>query len=351
MSFDYRALAVPLFISLLLIAGCSKPPGSGSIDGIELGLRTELHLEDLQRAPGPDESVIESARLLFDSPPGSLDSVRVYSASAEVDEDEGAIALEIWLMPPGANLNGYLALAIDEDGAVRRSRIWGTPEIDADPEAAWENYWRQYEYEASRSVIPPKRALPRSEVDSLWAVLRADTSASSATTRMMYKHRLDMYDNSFLLRRTMAMAGGEDVVPPEWLAEGVEMYSRLEEVGERLKPIIGDSASIKYVAVAEEGGEILSLAVEDAEAGQGDQLRDRILTFRRRTCGACHGMKSHDAGPGGLKDAVMARLDELGVRRDLYSVGKDVWGVPGEHERSQSIADAVKAVLLMAGAG
>ncbi len=349
MRVDYHAAALPLVVIMLLGTGCSKPPGSGSIDGIELGLQTELHLKDLQRTQGPDESALESVRLLFDSPPAGLDSVRVYSATAEIEEGEGSIALEIWLMPIGTDAAGYLALAIDDDGALRRSRMWGASEIDADPDAAWENYWRQFEYEASRSIIAPEKALPTAEVDSLWAKLDADTSAAAANARMMYQHRLDMYDNSFLIRRTMAMAGGENVAPPDWLAAGVEMYSRLEEVGKRLRPIIGDSASIKYVAVVEEGRAILSLAVEDAQAGQGDQLRDRILTFRRRTCGACHGMKSHDAGPGGLKDAVMAQLDELGVRRDLYSVGKDVWGVPGACEQSQSIADAVKAVLVMAG--
>lgn len=350
MRVDYHRPAYVLLATMLLIAGCSKPPGSGSVDGIELGLRTELHLKNLERSPSPDESTLESARLLFHSPPAGLDSVRVYSATAEVEEGEGPIGLDIWLMPIGGDSKGYLALAIDDNGAVRRSRMWGSPEIDTDPEAAWENYWRQFEYESSRSVIPPERALPAVEVDSLWAALIADTSASASTARMLYQHRLDMYDNSFLIRRTMAMASGENVAPPEWLADGVAMYDRLEEVGGRLRPIIGDSASIKYLGVVEEGREILSLAVEDAQAGRGDQLRDRILTFRRRTCGACHGMKGHDAGPGGLKDAVMARLDELGVRRDLYAVGKDVWGVPGAGDRSQSIADAVKAVLVMADA-
>ncbi|MDX1428997.1 MAG: hypothetical protein R3282_01865 [Rhodothermales bacterium] len=345
----HRASALPVFVSVLLVVGCSKPPGSGSIDGFDLGLRAELHLKDLQRVPRPERAVIESTRSIFDAPPSGLDSIRVYSATAVVDEDEGSVPLEIWLMPLDES-GGYLALAIDDGGAVRRSRIWGSSDVDADPEAAWENYWRQFEYEASRSVIPPERALPMAEVDSLWAMLHADTSAAASTTRMMYEHRLNMYENSFLLRRTMAMASGESVPPADWLANGREMYAQLVEVGERLRPIIGDSASIKYVAVAEEGGEILSLAVEDAEAAQGDRLRDRILTFRRRTCGACHGMKNHDAGAGGLKDAMMARLDDLGVRRDLFAVDKDVWGVPGDPVRSQSIADAVKAVLIMAGA-
>ncbi len=342
---------IPFGSLLLVLSACSEPPpGSGSIDGFDLGLKTELHLIDLQRVSGPSAAAVDRARALFASAPAGLDSVRVYTATAVVDEDEGAIPLKIWLMPLGNVGDGYLALAIDDDGRVRRSRIWGSPEIDADPEAAWENYWRQFEYENARSVIPPMSALNTGEVDSVWAVLASDTSTAAATTRLLYEHRLLMYENSFILRRTMSMARGSTVPPVDWLEENRNMYHRLEEIGMTLRPIIGDSASIKYVNVTREAGEILDRGLEHARASEGDELRERILTFRRRSCGGCHGIENHAAGEGKLKDAVFGRLDEFGVRRDLYSVGRDVWGVPGEDGRSQSIADAVKAILVVAGA-
>ncbi len=342
---------IPITALLFLLSACSEPPpGSGSIDGFDLGLKTELHLKDLQRAPGPNAATVDRARMLFISVPAGLDSVRVYTATAVVDEDEGAIPLKIWLMPLGDADGGYLAIAIDDGGTVRRSRIWGSPEIDADPEASWENYWRQFEYENSRSVIPPMSALDTGEVDSVWAVLVSDTSTAAATTRLLYEHRLIMYDNSFILRRTMSVARGSTVPPVDWLENNRDLYHRLEEIGGTLRPIIGDSASIKYVNVSREAGEILDRALDHARASEGDQLRERILTFRRRSCGGCHGIENHAAGEGKLKDAVFSRLDEFGVRRDLYSVGRDVWGVPGQATQSQKIADAVKAMLVVAGA-
>ncbi len=345
-----RFLCVIVGVCLLGLSACSQPPGSGSIDGIDLGLRTELHLDDLQRGQSPDADVVDRVREMFVAAPAGLDSLRVYSASAVVDDDEGAIGLTIWLMPLAGGDGGWLAIALDESGVVRRSRIWGSSDFDEDPEAAWENYWRQFEYDQSRATVPPEAALSSGDVDSLWGVLEADTSAAAATARLLYEHRLLMYENSFVVRRSMAVARGDAVPPVEWLTAGREMYARMEGMSDELRPIIGDSAAARYAAVSSEGGEILALAVEDAAAGRGDQLRERIPAFRRRTCGACHGIENHDAGEGKLKDAIFARLAELGVRRDLYSVDRDVWGVPGEAERSQAIADAVKAILVIAGA-
>ena len=88
---------------------------------------------------------------------------------------------------------------------------------------------------------------------------------------------------------------------------------------------------------------------ESAAASDGDAVRDHSLSFRRQTCGACHGIENHTAGPGKLKNALFGRLDEFGIRRDLYAAGLDVWPVPEDVAASQAMADAVKAVLFVAG--
>ena len=333
----------------IMVTACSSAPGSGSIDGIDLGLNTELHLKDLRAAPSPDASAFDRARGLVSSAPSHLDSLRVYSARADVDEGE-TVSLKIWVLPLSeSDVRGMLALVTDPDGVVIRSRIWDNQDFDSDLEGAWETFWSQFEYDGSRGVIAVNHALWSADVDTLRSNLNADTTATGAITRLMYEHRLIMYDNNYLLRRSMALSGGDRVPPLDWIDANRDMYRRVGEIGIELRPIIGDSASIKYVAVAEESSEILMLVAEDAAASRGDAVVERIQAFRRRSCGACHGIKNHSAGTGKLKDALFGRMDEFGVRLDLFRVGLDVWSPPGEADRSQRMSDAVKAVLVVAG--
>ena len=59
----FLAVFPALLLALLLLApttGCGSPPGSGTIDGIELGLKIGMHLENLARTlkvPGKTSGV------------------------------------------------------------------------------------------------------------------------------------------------------------------------------------------------------------------------------------------------------------------------------------------------------
>ncbi len=316
---------------------------------MDIGLHTELHLSDLERAAAPSADAIKYARDLIDLPPRQLDSLRVYSALADLEED-GTLAVDLWILPfDAAEGGGTLMLAIDPDGHVMRSRVRDNKTTASESKASWEVFWSQFEYDNSRSTISPERALSTVEVGSYRDTLYADTSGVAALTRLMYEHRLIMYDHSHFLRRATAGSAGDRLSSPDWVEEFRETYRRMAEIADELRPVIGDSASAQYARVVDDGAAVLALVAESAAAGQTDAVRDQALSFRRRTCGACHGIENHTAGSGKLKASLFGRLDELGVRRDLYDAGLDVWAVPEDISGSQAMADAVKAVLVVAG--
>ena len=338
---------LPAIVTVLLLPACSEgPPGSGSIDGMELGLQTELHLKKLVAATPPDASTVEYARSLFRDPP-LVDSLRVYTASAEIDDE--LTELTLWVLPLGPELDdGKAVAALDDTGAMLRSRIWGSDDLDSDPEASWENFWRQIEYRGSRSTIPSGIATSDAAVDEYISQLRSDTSAT--ITNLLYEHRLAMYASNYIIRRTFATSRGEHVPPLEWLRSNQTMYSRLGEIAEGLTPLIGDSAVVSYKAVLGDGQAILDRVVSEAAIGNGDAVRNQVGTFRRQTCGNCHGIENHRAGEGELKQVLFTQLQDLGVRNDLYRTGLDIWAVPGEETRSQQIANVFKAIMVIAGA-
>ena len=340
-------LSIP-FLALSLLGCGDDAPGSGNIDGVELGLHIQMHLKELVRQDDLDAERLANARALFDRPPPGLDSLRIYTARTTL-EDEGDLNLRVALLPlQGTFDGGYLAVAVGGDGIVYRSRFWGTPAFDDDPESAWENFWRQFEYRKTRGVINPADALPDSAVDQFWMRVQADSSEGLGT-QDFYDHGRQMIANSFLIRRTMALTGRGEVPDPSWYEHYIEAFTQLDAMTEHLQPLIGEDAASQYRSVTSEALALLEPLVSHARAGDAGQTRGAIREFRRRTCGACHNIEGHALGEGGVRDALMALFKERGMRRDLYRVGYDVWPVPGEAAASQEIASALKAMLFVLG--
>ena len=340
-----------LFLSalFLILPGCGDDaPGSGSIDGVELGLHLQLHLKDRARQDGFDAERLSATRALFDHPPPGLDSLRIYTARATL-EDEGALDLRMALFPlQGDFSGGYLGVAVAGDGVVYRSRLWGIPAFDTDPESAWENFWRQFEYRKTRAVIDPSSALPDSTVDQFWMGLQADSSEGLGV-QDYYHHGRQMIANSFLIRRTMALTRCVEVLDPSWYQDYIAAFTHLDSTVQYLQPWLGDEAASQYRSVTTEALSLLEPIVSHARAGDAGTARSAIVEFRRRTCGSCHNIEGHTLGEGGVRDALMAAFKERGMRRDLYRVGYDVWPAPGEEAASQEIASAIKAILVVLG--
>lgn len=345
LSCSVRHLAVGFLLVLWLGSfGCDKPAGSGSIDGIPLGARLGLHLTEIQQQSiQVTNEALVALPSLFDQGAPQLDSLRVYTAKASMDEQD-VITFRIGYLPfVEEGEKGYLAIALGEDDAVYRTRLWGL----ADPNAAWENFWRQFEYRQPRKALAVANVASEAEVDAYWQTILADSTKEGALRRMAYQHPVQMRTNSFLIRRTMAETGQGAVPPPEWLEAFKMVFANLEGTSETLVPVIGQNAAAAYKSVAEKAREQIDALVQQAEAGDAGGLRDAIKDFRLETCGGCHFIESHTLGEGDLNNALFRHFQTYNVRNDLYRVGYDVWGVPGEGEKSQRLANRIKAMVLV----
>ena len=68
-------------------------------------------------------------------------------------------------------------------------------------------------------------------------------------------------------------------------------------------------------------------------------------------CFGCHNIRDHGLGWKGplVFPGIDSRLNEFGLRADLFRVGMDVWSPAGEEESARQIADSVQAALLLVG--
>lgn len=333
-----------LVFAASIMSACDEPTGSGSIDGIALGRGTSLHLENLNRqSVGIDATRLEEIQSRFEVPLAGLDSLRIYTAQTTL-ENEGLVDLRIAVIPHLLRQEGaYLAVAVDASGVMRRARIWGMP----DPETAWENFWRQFEYLHVRTVLDGTETPPDATLEHWWEELQADTTEEGRLRLALYQHPSRMRNMSFLIRRTMAVAGRGDVPEAEWYHQYSNDFRALEANAALFEPLIGSIASAQYKAIAREAREQVQTLAKHAQNGDAGKLRDAIQDFRMQSCGSCHAIEDHTTGPGDLQDAVFEQLRLFDVRQNHYRVGIDVWPVPGEEGASQQIANAIKAVLLL----
>ncbi|MBO6575087.1 MAG: hypothetical protein JJ896_06720 [Rhodothermales bacterium] len=277
-----------LSLVLLFVAGCGGDGNSGVIDGMDLGETLELDLANLAAVPG------------------SADTWSLYTAQAEA-EPVGTTWLAIAVAPAAA---GSLAVAVDEEGVLVRSRLWGME----DPDAAWENYWRQFEYRRTRGLQPDSVRVPTYR-DSL-----------------LLGHAHIMLDANYVIRHTMAVTG-RDERPPESFYQSVAMaFDTVSTMLEPLRSHVGSAAFDDYASKAGETAEALR-----GLSGSGD-LRDAVMDFRRQSCGSCHRLETPH---GELRDASMTQMPD----RLWYQVGLDVWPVPGEETVSQEVADLIRQMM------
>lgn len=347
MFFPRVSYSLSLTFVLMLIAGCDRPTGSGRVDGIELGQELSLHLENIApQGMAFDAERLEPVHALFYQPPQGLDSLRVYTARAKVAEGEEAMDFRIGLLPLRGDFAGaYLALAIGSNGIVYRVRLWGV----SDPQSAWENFWRQFEYRNPKTVLNLSTVLSDSAADQYWIRLKADMSQEGRLLQAMYEHQLLMRNNSYLIRRTMVLTGNGEVPEPSWFQHYAEGFKQLESMAENLKPLIGKEAASQYINIAKETKALLEPLAISAHKRDADKMRNAIKEFRQRTCVACHNIEDHNLGKSMLDAALYDQFNKHGARQDIYRIGHDVWPVPGEEENSQKIASTIKAILLLLG--
>lgn len=277
-----------------------------------------------------------------------LDAAELYSGRTQRNDDP-ASHVRLLVMPatsePGTEAR--LGIGVNAEGIVTTTGFWGTEQLVLDESNGWNRFSWQFRYrriDADSTLSGPIDAR-----DVHWNKLQASTEPDAASARLLYEHRLLMTANGYLIGHTYELVKHQGKAPPpEWFEAYIASYRRMAEIADGLAGIIGQEAASEYRERV-----LLDIAKlkEVAEASRNGEVRNvgRLITksFRTQSCGSCHAISSHILEAGDLDDALKARMPELGVRGDLFQVGRDIWPVPDHDEQSQEFANAVRAALLV----
>lgn len=341
-----RRVGLLLTASAVVLASCREAdplPGSGTIDGMDLGLELGLDLSELDSATEqitPDllERVVERTRYEPPEPPV------LYRARTRLGDED--VTLRIVVLP--LSDGGRLAIAEDPAGRVRATAVFGTSTFEPDSEGGWETF--RFQFQNGPQAFTLEETLDPDEVDRYWTALQADASPAAEATRALYRHRLLMSANSQFVRATMRRTARGDLPPRDWIRQWRVNFLAVSELSPVLAQLIGEKAAERHHRLALDAAERLDTVLLASETQEPRDVRKLVSgEFYRDTCKACHAVKSEALGGEELFDGVRARLEKFGVRRDVLRVGWDLWGVPHEEHASQAVADAFKAGFLFFG--
>lgn len=280
---------------------------------------------------------------LFFATQADFGSLNFFTAVTEIDDTEARARIVTQSLAPRFP-GGTVALAFDEEGAIRRAALWGHPDFDEDTLAAWENFYRQFAY--GRSSVRADMALTDSARDEHVTVTGSDEGVAA-----WLHHIRGMVGTNWLIRRTFAESANGSVAPAEWYEEQQAFFQSMANQYEPLLAAHGGSpAAQEYADLAQRAADDMAPVIEAARVSDGSKVRDLVGSLRRNTCGGCHNVESHQFGPEmGIRDGMRDLFPELGIRKDIFRVNHDLWGVPGREADSQYIADVARIIAVAAG--
>ena len=253
-------------------------------------------------------------------------------------------------LPLDGELKGSsIALAIDESGKLLDGRLFGSKRFDEDVDHSWKRTIEQFTW-LEIQVRDPGQVDAGFDPEEYWSALQRAETGEAELTRTLYEIRRLMMENSDFYQRLDLAEKAEQVPARDWIESYLVLFTRLAEIGQELQPSIGEQAAGEFSASAREiGGLVAELTVA---AGSADRSAYSTGFSRlQNACFNCHKIRGHGLGWDGplVFPGIETRLKDFGVRDDLFRVGMDVWALRGEEENVQAIANAIQAVLLLAG--
>jgi hypothetical protein len=339
-------LRLALGVAPLLLSACGVGetlPGSGMIDGLDLGMELGLDVRELEIAEvQPDVRLLGRVAQLSGHDARSFS--RIYTGQTRLGSSDVSLRIAVVALQDG----GRLAVAVDDQGIVRATGLWGTPSFDSDADGTWETFC--FQFHGRPLLLRAEETLDPVAAEGYWADLQRDTSPDAEIARALYRHRLLMASNGQLLRATMRRTARGDLPPWDWFRKWKEIYGEVGALSEPLRGLIGDRAAERHHALAEETSRRLEAVLAAVSTQEPSSVRSLLSgEFSREACAACHGITSERLGGEGIHDGIRRRLRELGVRHDLGRVGRDLWGVPGQEDNSERVAVGFKTCFLLLG--
>lgn len=332
-----------LFLTLVCISvlGCG---GSGEEPGsVELPDFSEAIGVEISNLASVDASSTSSndVRNLIPGASSGLDQMQVYSATATDDDESFDVriaSIDISDQLPGTTM----LIVVGDGGTVKDVVLDGV----TDSTGAWANFQSQFGYKGMRATLAADPMHSSEAAANRQAELQASSDAADQKVLMAYHHQRLMRDNTQLTREVSTRLPSGD-----WFREYVDRLDDQNEIIKAFEDVTGANGVQEYLRVTSEAGNLLTAMAGQADDGNGAAISAGIRDFRRKTCGACHGIEEHNFEATDLDDGLAAHFAEIGATRDWYIAGLDVWPVPGDEETSQNVANTLKAGLMLLHSG
>ncbi|MCZ6837148.1 MAG: hypothetical protein O7G85_15340 [Planctomycetota bacterium] len=335
---------------VILSGGLIMKASSRPYDGPDWGIHlTAPPYDVLPSSLSLDETTRNLIMLHSGVTAEQLDATKMYTGRTRRDDPTTDVRL---IVMPGTNEPGTearIGVGVNAQGVITTTGFWGTQELELDLTNGWNRFSWQFRIRTLDVDSTLNGSVDARDVH--WNELQANSEPDGIIAKLLYEHRLLMNANGYLIGHTYELVKHQGIAPPpEWYESYIASYKRMAEIADGLSSIIGEEAAQAY---RERTVIDIAKLQEVAEASRRGEVRNvgKLITksFRTQSCGSCHGITSHVLETGDLDDALKARMVELGVRGDLFQVGRDIWPVPDQEAQSQEFANAIRAALLVWG--
>ncbi len=336
-------LALP---GLLALIALGEPRGTELDVERELNERHALSLTSAEALPlGLDPLRAKKIAAAAGVPLERIQAARAFRAeqTGRTDAPETVTLASIALEP------GELLISLAADGIVEAVSLAEFPPKQADRSGNWRSFCEQFRRGRSNCArLELERAASRVEREAAWKTVLTDPTPEAAVRRALYRQRVLMRENSRRFTVFSNTTKANQLPSAAWAKEWGAVFADLTSYSRDLKSVLPAEAFGAYEEAAATTRDLMQQAIDALEAGARDDFIS-IIDNELYSVG-CQGCHQIATGPDAilydmLKDALPAR----GVRNDLFLIDADLWGIGGETQACQEVADHVYALLLVLG--
>lgn len=334
-----KSVLMILIITLISCTETSKAQGSGSIDGIELGINLQLNLNNLVRQDFQKEQLIEKVLPYFESLTNDFNSIKVYNANTTIDTSVKHLKILVFNLQEGKFKDALLSIVFESDGTINKVRIWGNDFVDNDLEASVENFYRQFD--KKRKALPLSNIL--SEVNA-----KSYIDSLTELERYPYTHAKTMLNNNHLIRKTWGYTSKGEIPDVSFFENKRDGFLYLLRNADKLDSWSSKEYIQDYKKAASSTIEILNNVIDYMKSDKktsSSKIKSMVVSSKGREnlCNRCHATPSVSNNQVDIYKQIRKDFIYNGMRQDLYQLDFDIWGIPKIPNESQNLAHLVKA--------
>lgn len=295
-----------------------------------------------------DAAELDELAAKLGAPTEALAAIELYRATLQrPNQEEPYSALVVFAPVRAISDTGRMIYSL-RDGGLEDLSLWGTEEIDIDPQ--W--HWSVYLAQLSVAVRDQRKAAWRTVAAEKSSGAASTSEASSKSqptewTTAMQQQKLAMNDNRQLANAMRNLKRGARNPDPKWFTRLAKNMDELAERAESLRPVMSEHALEPYRKAAGDAAEAMrriSALAPDAE------FKTFATEFKvlQKSCTACHNTVVSPDSDVTLFDAFDPVFEARAPWPLRLEVGKDVNPALGDTTGTISKATARALELSLA---